>query len=156
MRQIEFIADEPGDWAMHCHKSHHTMGAMGHDVPTLIGVDHRGLVQRIQKLIPDYMLMGERGMADMGEMEMELPENTAPMMTGTGPYGAIEMGGMFTTLKVRADLKPDDYRDPPWYTQPPGTQSFEYAGPAPAPARASAPAAEPAASVRKPTGHGAH
>jgi FtsP/CotA-like multicopper oxidase with cupredoxin domain len=156
MRQIEFIADEPGDWAMHCHKSHHTMGAMGHDVPTLIGVDHRGLVQRIQKLIPDYMLMGERGMADMGEMEMELPENTAPMMTGTGPYGAIEMGGMFTTLKVRADLKPDDYRDPPWYTQPPGTQSFEYAGPAPTPARASAPAAEPAASVRKPTGHGAH
>ena len=156
MRQIEFIADEPGDWAMHCHKSHHTMGAMGHDVPTLIGVDHRGLLQRIQKLIPDYMLMGERGMADMGEMEMELPENTAPMMTGTGPYGAIEMGGMFTTLKVRADLKPDDYRDPPWYTQPPGTQSFEYAGPAPAPARASAPAAEPAASVRKPTGHGAH
>ena len=156
MRQIEFIADEPGDWAMHCHKSHHTMGAMGHDVPTLIGVDHRGLLQRIQKLIPDYMLMGERGMADMGEMEMELPENTAPMMTGTGPYGAIEMGGMFTTLKVRADLKPDDYRDPPWYTQPPGTQSFEYAGPAPAPARASAPAAERAASVRKPTGHGAH
>ncbi len=156
MRQIEFIADEPGDWAMHCHKSHHTMGAMGHDVPTLIGVDHRGLVQRIQKLIPDYMLMGERGMADMGEMEMELPENTAPMMTGTGPYGAIEMGGMFTTLKVRADLKPDDYRDPPWYTQPPGTQSFEYAGPAPTPARASAPEAAPAASVRKPTGHGAH
>jgi hypothetical protein len=156
MRQIEFIADEPGDWAMHCHKSHHTMGAMGHDVPTLIGVDHRGLVQRIQKLIPDYMLMGERGMADMGEMEMELPENTAPMMTGTGPYGAIEMGGMFTTLKVRADPTPDDYRDPPWYTQPPGTQSFEYAGPAPAPARASAPAAKPAASVRKPTGHGAH
>jgi FtsP/CotA-like multicopper oxidase with cupredoxin domain len=156
MRQIEFIADEPGDWAMHCHKSHHTMGAMGHDVPTLIGVDHRGLLQRIQKLIPDYMLMGERGMADMGEMEMELPENTAPMMTGTGPYGAIEMGGMFTTLKVRADLKPDDYRDPPWYTQPLGTQSFEYAGPAPTPARASAPQAAPAASVRKPTGHGAH
>jgi hypothetical protein len=78
------------------------------------------------------------------------------MMTGTGPYGAIEMGGMFTTLKVRADLKPDDYSDPPWYPQPPGTQSFEYAGPAPAADRASAPAAEPAASVRKPTGHGAH
>lgn len=44
-------------------------------------------------------------MADMGEMEMELPENTFPMMTGTGPYGPIEMGGMFTTLKVRADQK---------------------------------------------------
>jgi hypothetical protein len=46
MRQIELIADEEGDWAMHCHKSHHTMNAMGHDVPTMIGVDHRGLVKQ--------------------------------------------------------------------------------------------------------------
>ncbi|MFN3493884.1 MAG: multicopper oxidase family protein [Hydrogenophaga sp.] len=123
MRQIEFIADEEGDWAMHCHKSHHTMGAMGHGVPTMIGVDHRGLVQRIQRVVPDYMVMGERGMADMGEMEMPLPDNTFPMMTGTGPYGPIEMGGMFTTLKVRRDLAPGDHRDPGWYRQPPGTQA---------------------------------
>ena len=46
--------------------------------------------------------MGERGMADMGEMEMALPDNTLPMMTGQGPYGAMEMGGMFTMVKVRA------------------------------------------------------
>jgi hypothetical protein len=84
MRQIEFIADEPGDWAFHCHKSHHTMNAMGHDVPTMIGVDHRGLVGKIQKIVPDYMLMGERGMGDMGAMEMPLPDNTFPMMTGQG------------------------------------------------------------------------
>lgn len=123
MRQIEFVADEEGDWAMHCHKSHHTMGAMGHGVPTMIGVDHRGLVQRIQRVVPDYMVMGERGMADMGEMEMPLPDNTFPMMTGTGPYGPVEMGGMFTTLKVRRDQAPGDYRDPGWYRQPPGTQA---------------------------------
>ncbi|MDP1783566.1 MAG: copper oxidase, partial [Hydrogenophaga sp.] len=67
MRQIELIADEEGDWAMHCHKSHHTMGAMGHSVPTMIGVDHRGLVAPLQRAVPDYMVMGERGMADMGE-----------------------------------------------------------------------------------------
>ncbi|MEY2685052.1 MAG: Multicopper oxidase mco, partial [Pseudomonadota bacterium] len=90
MRQIEFVADEPGDWAMHCHKSHHTMGPMGHSVPTMVGVDHRGLVHKIQKVVPDYMVMGERGMADMGEMQMPLPDNTAPMMTGSGPYGPIE------------------------------------------------------------------
>lgn len=29
--------------------------------------------------------MGERGMADMGEMEMPLPDNTLPMMTGAEP-----------------------------------------------------------------------
>src|SRR5439155_24245830 len=33
MRAFEFVADEPGDWALHCHKSHHTMNAMGHQVP---------------------------------------------------------------------------------------------------------------------------
>ena len=163
MRQLEFMADEPGDWAMHCHKSHHTMGAMGHDVPTMIGVDHRGLVQKIQKLIPDYMVMGERGMADMGEMEMELPENTFPMMTGTGPYGPIEMGGMFTTLKVRAEQKPGDYSDPGDYTQPPGTQSYEYTGPVVTTPRAPqaqdvAPknAVAPAGNVRKPENHKHH
>ena len=37
------------------------------------------------KLVPDYMVMGERGMADMGEMEMPLPDNTLPMMSGQGP-----------------------------------------------------------------------
>ena len=43
------IADQPGDWAFHCHKSHHTMNAMGHDVPTMIGVDHRGVVAEDQQ-----------------------------------------------------------------------------------------------------------
>jgi FtsP/CotA-like multicopper oxidase with cupredoxin domain len=32
VRAIDFIADAPGDWAFHCHKSHHTMNAMGHNV----------------------------------------------------------------------------------------------------------------------------
>ncbi len=128
MRQLEFIADEEGDWAFHCHKSHHTMNAMGHDVPTLIGVDHTGLAKRINKLIPDYMVMGERGMADMAEMEMPLPENTAPMMTGEGPYGSVEMGGMFSVLKVRKNQAPGDYKNPGWYQQPPGTQAYEWTG----------------------------
>ncbi|WCM89973.1 multicopper oxidase family protein [Acidovorax sp. NCPPB 3576] len=166
MRQIEFVADEPGDWAVHCHKSHHTMGAMGHDVPTMIGVDHRGLVAKIQKIVPDYMVMGERGMADMGAMEMPLPENTLPMMTGTGPYGPLEMGGMFSVLKVREHLAAGDWRDSGDYVQPPGTQAWEWRGAAadlpPAPVAPTAPAASTAsragaATVRKPgpggTGH---
>ena len=128
MRQIEFIANEEGDWAFHCHKSHHTMNAMGHDVPTLIGVDHTGLAKRIGKLIPDYMVMGERGMADMAEMEMPLPENTAPMMTGDGPYGSVEMGGMFSVVKVRRNQKPGDYSNPGWFKQPPNTQAYEWKG----------------------------
>ena len=128
MRALEFSATEPGDWALHCHKSHHTMNAMGHDVPTLIGVEQRDLVQKIQRLVPDYMVMGERGMADMGEMEMPLPDNTLPMMTGQGPMGALEMGGMFSVLKVREGLARDDYRDPGWYSHPAGSVAYEWSG----------------------------
>jgi hypothetical protein len=119
-------------------------------------------VQKIQKLVPDYMVMGERGMADMGEMEMPLPDNTFPMMTGTGPHGPIEMGGMFTTLKVRADQPANSWRDPGDYQQPQGTRAWEWQGspatasPPPA-ARQAAPDAAPAgASARKPSGHANH
>ncbi|MES2015069.1 MAG: copper oxidase [Pseudomonadota bacterium] len=128
MRALEFTATEAGDWAFHCHKSHHTMNAMGHDVPTMIGVDQSEVLGKINKLVPDYMVMGEKGMADMGEMEMPLPENTLPMMTGSGPFGAIGMGGMFTTVKVRKGLARDDYKDPGWYKHPTGTLAYEWQG----------------------------
>jgi manganese oxidase len=136
MRALEFNATEPGDWAFHCHKSHHTMNAMGHDVPTMIGVDQTEFVKKIGKLIPDYMTMGDKGMADMGEMEMPLPDNTMPMMTGQGPMGALEMGGMFTTIKVREGLARDDYKDPGWYKHPSGTVAYEWTGETQNPARA--------------------
>ncbi len=166
MRAIEFDATDLGDWAFHCHKSHHTMNAMGHDVPTMIGVDHRGVVQKINKLVPDYMVMGERGMADMGEMEMPLPDNTLPMMGGQGPFGGVEMGGMFTVVKVRKDQKPGDYKDPGWYKHPAGTVAYEWKGPVPEPARNKSPGGQLAAPVnspdgvelkaRKPADHGGH
>ena len=164
MRAIEFVASEPGDWAFHCHKSHHTMNAMGHDVPTLIGVDHRGVAEKIAKLVPDYMVMGEKG-GSMGDMEMPLPDNTLPMMTGQGPFGGIEMGGMFTLLKVRKDQKRGDYRDPGWYRHPAGSVAYEWKGEAPAAVRSqdaggqavpAAQAAEVEVTVRKPRGHQGH
>ena len=37
-------------------------------------------------------------------MEMPMPDNTLPMMTGFGQFGPIEMGGMFTVVKVREGL----------------------------------------------------
>jgi len=153
MRAIEFVA-AAGDWAFHCHKSHHTMNAMGHDVPTMIGVDHREVADRIKKLVPDYMVMGERGMADMGKMEMPLPDNTLPMMTGRGPFGALEMGGMFTVVKVRDDQKAGDYSDPGWYKHPPRTVAWEWNGEVPPLTRAAAPAADSRTlRVRKPDNH---
>jgi len=126
MRALEFIADNPGDWAFHCHKSHHTMNAMGHDVPTMIGVDQRGVAAKIRNLVPEYMAMGERG--GSMEHEMALPDNTLPMMTGTGPFGPMEMGGMFTVVKVREGLARNNYKDPGWYKHPAGTVAYEWTG----------------------------
>jgi manganese oxidase len=152
MRAIEFDATEAGDWSFHCHKSHHTMNAMGHNVPTMIGVDHRGVAEKINKLVPDYMVMGDKG-GSMGDMEMPLPDNTLPMMTGQGPFGSVEMGGMFTTVKIRQGLARNDYKDPGWYKQPAGTGAREWTGTPPpvtrAPGTAAADPNEPALNVTR-------
>jgi FtsP/CotA-like multicopper oxidase with cupredoxin domain len=129
IRVGECLFEDPGDWALHCHKSHHTMNAMGHDVPNMLGVDQSGLEEKIQALVPEYMAMGRDGMAEhaahtaMGHMP--LPKNTLPMMMGEGPFGLLEMGGMFTVVKVRDDLAAGDYRDPGWYRHPPGTVAWK-------------------------------
>ena len=148
MRAYEFDAKYLGDWAIHCHKSHHTMNAMGHDVPTFIGADKTEVSRKIRTVQPEYMAMGNRGMADMGEMEMPLPDNTIPMMTGWGQFGAIEMGGMFSVVKVREGISANDYADPGWYQHPEGTVSYEWTGDVPAPVKAAGgatvvPAAKP-------------
>jgi manganese oxidase len=156
MRQLELIASEEGDWALHCHKSHHTMNAMGHGVPNLIGVEQADVEEKIRQLIPDYMAMGSAGMGEMAGMTMPLPENTLPMMTGEGPHGSIEMGGMFSLLKVRRNQKAGDYRDPGWFTPPAGTQAYEWTGPLePAPQMAS-PSDKSGLKVNKPDAHHDH
>jgi len=118
-RTVEFIADNPGDWAMHCHMTHHTMNQMGHNVPNLIGVRPGQLDKKVSKLLPGYMAMGESGMADMGEMGMPVPRNSIPMVGMQGKHDYIDMGGMFTIVKVRENLT--SYDDPGWYENPPGT-----------------------------------
>ncbi len=120
-RDIEFIAN-PGDWAMHCHRRHHPMNAMGHGIPSVIGVDQTELESKIRKLLPGYMAMGQDGMHEMEGMGMAGPPNTIPMMGGDGPFGLVGMGGMFTILKVRDNLTSYD-ADPGWYDNPPGTVS---------------------------------
>jgi len=131
------------------------MNAMGHDVPTMIGVDPSGLTEKINALVPDYMAMGQRGMADMAEMPMPLPANTLPMMTGQGPFGGIEMGGMFSVFKVRSDQPAGDYSDPGWYQHPADTVAKLWQQPLPEPARPAsvAPAAEVELTVKKPGQH---
>jgi FtsP/CotA-like multicopper oxidase with cupredoxin domain len=126
VRDLEFVA-VPGDWAFHCHMAHHTMNAMGHGLPNPVGVEQSDLVSDIAALVPGFTAMGQNGMSEHAEHvaagHVRGPPNTLPMMMGRGPHGDLEMGGMFTVIKVRDDLGPDDFRDPGWYQQPPGTMT---------------------------------
>ncbi len=116
-RTVEFVADNLGDWPMHCHMTHHTMNQMGHDVPNVLGMNTQGIGKQLHSLLPGYMSMGDTGMADM--MQMQTPPNSVPMMGGKGQFGPIDMGGMFTVVKVRKQLAGDG--DPGDYAFPPGT-----------------------------------
>jgi manganese oxidase len=118
-RTFEFVANVPGDWALHCHMTHHTMNQMGHAFPNMVGVDPNGLDARVRRLLPGYMTMGQTGMEGMGEMGMPIPPNSIPMKGARGKHDYINMGGMFTVLKVRDQL--ESYEDPGWYDNPPGT-----------------------------------
>lgn len=119
-RTIEFVADEPGDWAMHCHMTHHVMNQMGHEFPNMIGVQPGNLDAKVRPLLPGYMTMGQEGM-DMSEHmgHMKMPPNSIPMVGAQGKHDYITMGGMFTVLKVRDRLT--SYEDPGWYENPKGT-----------------------------------
>ncbi len=118
-RTIEFVADAPGDWALHCHMTHHTMNQMGHQFPNMIGVKPGDLDQKVRPLLPNYMTMGETGMGEMGAMGMSVPANSIPMIGQQTPLGYITMGGMFTVFRVRDGIQ--GYEDPGWYKHPPGT-----------------------------------
>lgn len=128
-RDIEFIANNPGDWAFHCHKTHHIMNQMQHNLPNITGINKGDLEQRIRKFFPEFIgLMNINGMGEMFEMygtshnnmneKMSFPSNLAPI-GNPGPFGVIEMGGMFTVFKVREGLT--NYTDPGWYQHPAGT-----------------------------------
>ncbi len=122
-RDAEFTAERPGDWALHCHMTHHVMNQMGHDFPNMVGVDANDLNQKVRSFLPSYMTMGHDGMGEHGAHieagHMQVPENSIPMVGAQGPFDYITMGGMFTIIKIREDL--DNYDDPGWYENPPGT-----------------------------------
>jgi hypothetical protein len=67
------------------------------------------------------------------------------------------MGGMFSVVKVRDDIRPGDYKDPGWYRHPQGSVAREYTGALDA-APSAAVAVPDAATldVRKPSGHDSH
>jgi FtsP/CotA-like multicopper oxidase with cupredoxin domain len=115
-RTIEFVAQAPGDWPLHCHMTHHAMNQMGHDAANLIGTNTDGLDAKLAHVVPGTMTMGRDGMSEMSQMTMTQPANSISMLGGKGPHGIIDMGGMFTLVKIRDRLTGD--ADPGWYKSP--------------------------------------
>jgi hypothetical protein len=116
-RVIEMVPEESGDWAMHCHMTHHVMTQMGHVRP-MIGVDASAINGRLAGAI-GTMIMGQNGMSDMGGMAMPIPPNSVPMRSSPGPFAPIEMGGMFSVIKVRDRVAGADAKT--WYAHPAGS-----------------------------------
>ncbi|WP_448325941.1 hypothetical protein [Sulfitobacter sp. M13] len=104
------------------------MTMTGFNLWTFIGVHEKPRTQKIRQFQPEYMPRDTNGMGDLAKMEMPLPDNSIPMITGWGPYGPIEMGGMFSVVKVRDGIDADDYEDPGWYENQPGEQAYEWTG----------------------------
>jgi FtsP/CotA-like multicopper oxidase with cupredoxin domain len=119
VRVVELVASAPGDWPLHCHMTHHAMNQMGHAALNTIGASTAAANAKLGRAVRGAMLMGQGGMGDMAAMGMPVPDGSIPMVGGAGPFGTIDMGGMFTILKVRDRLDGDG--DPGWYAQPAGT-----------------------------------
>jgi len=115
-RTIEFVADNPGDWAFHCHMTHHVMNQMGHGIPNLIGVDPSLFDEKLAEIVPEFEGMG---MAMAGEPDDSVPPNSLPMISSRGAFGYVTMSGMFTVLEVRDQLTGSEPPGP--YAHPAGT-----------------------------------
>lgn len=85
-------------------------------------------------------------------MKMPIPDSTARILGGEGPFGSVETGGMFSVVKVRRDQPRGDYRDPGWYRHPPGTNAFEWTGALAEPARFASQGGQSMPSKRKQAG----
>lgn len=90
-REIEFIANNPGDWFMHCHMFHHMMNSMVSQAGPLV----RQYSTPEQLKIPGYpqIMLG-----------MEMPDMKGMKMPGTDTKGM--------------DLKKDDMKDMPQKNTP--------------------------------------
>jgi len=74
-----------GDWAMHCHMTHHVMNQMGHGIPNMIGMKPRNLDHKVRSLLPAYMTMGQDGMGIWAKWVCLFPRTASPWAGLTAP-----------------------------------------------------------------------
>lgn len=80
------------------------------------------VAQPVEREFADGMKMkcwSHNGQTTGPKIRMPGPANALPMMMGEGQFGNIEMGGMFTVLRVRDGIS--TYDDPGWCRFPEGS-----------------------------------
>ena len=99
-RTVEFTADAPGDWALHCHMTHHVMNQMGHGIPNLIGVDPGRFDERLSAVVPRFDELGAEVEPGAAPAEPAPPKPAEPGQHGghaghgADPGAAQAQGGM--------------------------------------------------------------
>jgi hypothetical protein len=78
------------------------------------------LDDKVRKLVPGYMTMGQHGMGDMADMGWRCRRTASRWPVGQGPSTHHDGRHVHRSIKVREDLKTYD-KDPGWYKHPPGT-----------------------------------
>jgi FtsP/CotA-like multicopper oxidase with cupredoxin domain len=128
-RDVEFIANNPGDWIMHCHMFHHTMNHMVSMAGPMMRVDPSDKRGRV----PGYPQNMESGM----KMDMGIPEEDPRPLAKREARGMrrdwSHIKGLTTVVRV---LPPDLYDRVMSGTEllPPGSSIF---GPKPGRIRSS-------------------
>ena len=118
---IDFVPDEPGDGAMHCHMTHHAAVQMGHEPWNMDAVDEEAR-RRIVECFPQYVHGAQPAWARWRCRS----RRTAPRCAVVRDYSRASTWVAFTILKVRGGGAPSDFDG--WYKYPKGS----VAGTAPA------------------------
>ncbi len=124
--RLRIDAKYAGDWAIHCHKSHHDerhgtrhpdlhRRQTSKDVAKRSGSSTRNTCRWVRPACPTW-----------ARWRWSFPENTIPMMTGWGPHGPIKWGHVLPSSGARGHSA-DDYADPGWYENRPN-EAWEWTG----------------------------
>jgi FtsP/CotA-like multicopper oxidase with cupredoxin domain len=98
-RDFEFIANNPGDWPLHCHMFHHMMNHMVSGV----GPGSRGAARGGRQEDPRYRVPGfpqETGMMATMSPEVMARIDKNPLTRGMRPHWHMEVMGLFTVVRV--------------------------------------------------------
>ncbi len=99
VREVEFIANNPGDWALHCHMFHHMMNHMISGV----GPDSREQAKNKKELDPRYQVPGFPQMTGMHAMmseEQMKKLNANPLTRGMAPQWSMHLQALHTVVRV--------------------------------------------------------